>query len=53
LQLYVGATTEEAENGYSAKVIAERERLNGMLKQLQGRSFGQQQADSKLLEAAI
>jgi soluble lytic murein transglycosylase-like protein len=53
LQLYVGATTEEAENGYSAKVIAERERLNGMLKQLQGRSFGQQQGGSKSLEAAI
>lgn len=27
LQLYVGATTEEAENGYSEKVMLERERL--------------------------
>lgn len=53
LQLYVGATTEAAENGYSAKVIAERERLKGMLKQLQSRNGGQRSDDAKLLAAAI
>jgi len=53
LQLYVGASTEEAENGYSAKVIAERERLNSALRQLQSRAATQQQAQARLLPAAI
>ena len=53
LQLYVGASTEEAENGYSAKVIAERERLNSALRQLQSRAVTQQQAQARLLPAAI
>ncbi len=53
LQLYVGASTEEAENGYSAKVIAERERLTGVLRQLQSRAVIQQQAQARLLPAAI
>jgi len=35
LQLYVGATTEENENGYSGKVIAERDRLGQVLRQFQ------------------
>jgi len=52
LQLYVGATTEEAENGYSAKVIAERDRLHSLVRQLQSRET-QQQAQAKLLPAAI
>jgi soluble lytic murein transglycosylase-like protein len=33
LQMYVGATSEENENGYSAKVIAERDRLHYVLRQ--------------------
>ena len=37
LQMYVGASTEENENGYSSKVLAERARLNGVLRQFQNR----------------
>jgi soluble lytic murein transglycosylase-like protein len=33
LQLYVGATSDENENGYSGKVMAERDRLNQILRQ--------------------
>ena len=33
LQLYVGATSEENENGYSGKVLAERDRLHYVLRQ--------------------
>jgi hypothetical protein len=33
LQMYVGATSEDGENGYSAKVIAERDRLHYVLRQ--------------------
>jgi Transglycosylase SLT domain len=33
LQLYVGASTDENENGYTAKIISERERLNQVLRQ--------------------
>ena len=52
LQLYVGASSEENENGYSGKVIAERERLNGVLRQFQNRAgaAGQQ---AQLLPSAI
>ncbi len=53
LQLYVGATTEENENGYSSKVIAERERLGAVVRQLQSRAVTQQQAEARLLPAAI
>jgi soluble lytic murein transglycosylase-like protein len=53
LQLYVGATNEETENGYSAKVIAERERLQSVVRQLQSRAVIQQQAQARLLPAAI
>jgi hypothetical protein len=54
LQLYVGATTEEAENGYSSKVMAERVRLQGVLKQLQIRpALPQQQAQAKSPYSAI
>jgi len=33
LQMYVGASTEENENGYSSKVMAERDRLQYVLRQ--------------------
>ena len=33
LQMYVGATSEDGENGYSAKVIAERDRLHNVMRQ--------------------
>ena len=35
LQLYVGATSAENENGYSGKVIAERDRLHQLLRQFE------------------
>jgi soluble lytic murein transglycosylase-like protein len=53
LQLYVGASNEETENGYSGKVIAERERLNGVLRQFESHAGFRQQAQAKLLRAAI
>jgi soluble lytic murein transglycosylase-like protein len=54
LQLYVGASNEENENGYSGKVIAERERLNGVLRQYESRAGeAQQQAQARLLPSAI
>jgi hypothetical protein len=52
LQLYVGATTEENENGYSGKVLAERERLQGVLRQF-SRGNLQQQAQAKPQFSAI
>ncbi|HEV2007693.1 MAG TPA: lytic transglycosylase domain-containing protein [Burkholderiales bacterium] len=33
LQMYVGATSEDSENGYSVKVIAERDRLQHVVRQ--------------------
>jgi soluble lytic murein transglycosylase-like protein len=54
LQLYVGASSEENENGYSGKVMAERERLNGVLRQYQSRAGATQlQAQAKPLPSAI
>jgi soluble lytic murein transglycosylase-like protein len=38
LQMYVGASSEENENGYSGKVMAERDRLNFILRQFQGQN---------------
>jgi len=38
LQMYVGASSAETENGYSEKVLAERERLHQVLRQYQNRS---------------
>ncbi len=38
LQLYVGASSDENENGYSGKVMAERERLNQILRQFQSQN---------------
>jgi len=37
LKLYVGASTDESENGYAAKVMAERQRLYQVLYRYQGR----------------
>ena len=42
LQLYVGATSEENENGYSVKVIAERDRLQFVLRQYQTQNYSAQ-----------
>lgn len=54
LQMYVGASTEESENGYSSKVMAERDRLHGMLSQFQIRAAAAlRQAQAKPLPAAI
>ena len=38
LQMYVGATSEENENGYSTKIMVERDRLNQVMRQYQNRS---------------
>ena len=38
LQLYVGASSDENENGYTGKIIAERERLNQILRQFKNQS---------------
>ncbi len=38
LQMYVGASSAETENGYSEKVLAERERLQQVLRQYQNRN---------------
>jgi soluble lytic murein transglycosylase-like protein len=38
LQMYVGASNEENGNGYAGKVMAERERLQGVLRQYQVRA---------------
>lgn len=53
LQLYVGATSDENENGYSGKVIAERDRLNQILRQFlsQHRTAQRQPAATKPLAA--
>ena len=38
LQMYVGASSAENENGYSSKVMAERDRLNFILRQFQSQN---------------
>lgn len=55
LQMYVGATSEEAENGYTAKVMAERDRLQFVLRQYQtqNRTARQQAVAIKSLASAI
>ena len=54
LQLYVGATTDDAENGYSGKVMAERDRLQSVLRQFQLRlGDRQQQAQAHPQHSAI
>jgi soluble lytic murein transglycosylase-like protein len=47
LQMYVGASTEDNENGYSSKVIAERDRLQYVLRQY----LNQQRAAPSVLPA--
>ena len=55
LQLYVGASSEETENGYSGKVMAERDRLGQVLRQFesQNRRTAQHQPASSTLGASI
>jgi soluble lytic murein transglycosylase-like protein len=54
LQLYVGATSDENENGYSGKVMAERDRLNQVLRQFQNQNrTAQHQPATRQLAAAI
>jgi Transglycosylase SLT domain len=54
LQLYVGATSDENENGYSGKVMAERDRLNQILRQfLSQNRTAQHQPAVKPLAASI
>jgi len=43
LQMYVGASSEENENGYSFKVMTERDRLNYVLRQYQNQNRTAQQ----------
>jgi len=54
LQLYVGATSDENENGYTGKVMAERDRLGQVLRQFetQNRTAPHQPA-ARTLAAAI
>lgn len=55
LQMYVGASSDENENGYSGKVIAERDRLQFIARQYQNqnRLAQQQSAPIKPLASAI
>ena len=50
LQMYVGASTEENENGYSAKVLAERDRLNFVLRQHQNPNQHQNQNQHRTIQ---
>jgi len=53
LQMYVGATSEESENGYSGKVLAERDRLHYVLRQYrnQNRAVREQSPKPRLASA--
>lgn len=54
LQLYVGAAADGPGSGYSGKVMAERDRLQNVLRQFQARSGElQQQAQSRQPDPAI
>jgi soluble lytic murein transglycosylase-like protein len=54
LQLYVGASSDENENGYTGKVIAERDRLNVVVRQFQNQNrTAQHQPLAGPLAAAI
>lgn len=55
LQMYVGATSDENENGYSAKVMAERDRLQFIVRQYQtqNRTAAQQAVAIKPPASAI
>jgi soluble lytic murein transglycosylase-like protein len=53
LQLYVGATSDENENGYSGKVMAERDRLSFILRQFVSQNRTAQRHLAKPLGASI
>jgi soluble lytic murein transglycosylase-like protein len=54
LQLYVGATSDENENGYSGKVMAERNRLGQVLRQFETQNrTAQHQPAARPLAASI
>ena len=54
LQMYVGATSVENENGYSAKVMLERDRLNQVLRQYQSQNrAAQPQSTVRSLASSI
>lgn len=53
LQMYVGASSDESENGYSGKVIAERDRLSQVLRQFESKSRTAHIQPAKPLAAAI
>lgn len=52
LQMYVGATSEENENGYSGKVMAERNRLHQVVRQYQNQDRAALQPPVNKLRAA-
>lgn len=52
LQLYVGASSDENENGYSGKVMAERDRLNFILRQFHSQHRTAQRAAATKAQAA-
>ena len=54
LQLYVGASSDENENGYTGKIIAERDRLNQVLRQFNSQNrTAQNQPPAQARAAAI
>ena len=54
LQLYVGATSDDNENGYSGKVMAERDRLGQVLRQFETQNrTAQHQPAARPLAASI
>lgn len=54
LQLYVGATSDDNENGYSGKVMAERDRLDQVLRQFENQNrTAQRQTAVRPLAASI
>jgi len=54
LQMYAGAASEESENGYSAKVMTERDRLHYVLRQHQNQNrTAQPQPAIKSLVSAL
>ena len=54
LQLYVGASSDENENGYTGKIMAERDRLNQILRQFQSQNrTARQQFSGRAAAASI
>lgn len=52
LQMYVGASSEQSENGYSVKVMAERDRLHYVLHQYQNQNRTARQQPAKPQQAS-